>query len=67
MEGHHVAVDRHQAEQPGGADEQQQEEGHAERRTEEGGNTQVSFVSAKNVRILCINFLDVVLHIESFT
>ena len=35
MEGHHVAVDRHQAEQPGGADEQQQEEGHSECRTEE--------------------------------
>ena len=35
VEGHHVAVDCHEAEQPGGADEQQEEEGHPECRAEE--------------------------------
>lgn len=37
VEGHHVAVDRHQAQKPGGADEQQKDEGHSESRAEEEG------------------------------
>lgn len=34
VENHYVAVDRHETQQPGGADEQQEEEGHTQRRTE---------------------------------
>lgn len=37
VEDHHVAVDRHQAEEPGGADEQQQEESHSKGRAEGEG------------------------------
>lgn len=37
VEGHHVAVDRHQAQKPGGADEQQKDESHSESRAEEEG------------------------------
>lgn len=36
VEDHHVAVDRHQAKEPGGADEQQQEESHSKGRAEGG-------------------------------
>lgn len=35
VECHDVAVDRQEAEHPGGADEEQQEEGHSQCRTEE--------------------------------
>lgn len=37
VEDHHVAIDRHQAEEPGGADEQQQEESHSKGRADGGG------------------------------
>lgn len=45
VEGHHVAVDRHQAKQPGGADEQQEDEGHAESGAEDGWkHTEVKWI-----------------------
>lgn len=37
VEGHNVAVDRHQAQKPSGTDEQQKDEGHSESRAEEEG------------------------------
>lgn len=39
VENHHIAVDGHEAQQPGGADEQQKEKGHSKSRAVER-NTQ---------------------------
>jgi len=50
VEGHDVAVDRHQAEHPGSADEEQQEEGHSKGRTEEGGKARGSASSPRAKR-----------------
>lgn len=47
VEGHHVAVDRHQSKQPGGADEQQEDERHAESRAEdERKHTEVEWIES---------------------
>lgn len=55
MEDHHVAVDRHQAEEPGGADEQQQEESHSKGRAEGGKVDQCHCVAPFDHRFMKLN------------
>lgn len=45
MENHDVVVDRHEAQQPGGADEQQEKEGHPQCRS----TTKVCFISRSSL------------------